>query len=164
MDKTSLIALLLIIFISAIVFIFFNNRLKQKTKKKLQVLEDYAKKQGFNISESEVLNNIVIGIDKVNNKVFFKYFTRSIEETIDLNSVKKSQKTLISRNAETYGGRQVVTEKLSLTLMSNDPKKENAVLEFYSVDKGDHQLFGEPQFIDKWVGIINKHLAEIQKK
>lgn len=164
MDTTSIIVLLLVILITFILIIFFNNRLKQKTNNKLQVLNDYAKRQGFEISESEVLNNIVIGIDNKNHKVFFKYLTRSIEETIDLNSIKKSQKTVISRNAETYNGKQVVTEKLSLTLISKEPKNENANFEFYSVEKGDHQLFGEHQFIDKWVLIINTHITDMNKK
>lgn len=163
MDTTSLIILALVIIVTLVLLFYFNNRLKQKTKNKLKALEDYAAKQGYKISESEVLNNLVIGIDNSNHKVFFKYLTRDIEETIDLNSIKKCQKTVISRNAETYGGRQVVTEKLSLTFLSNEPKKENASFEFYNVEKGDHQLFGEPQFIDKWVIIINTHLAKMNK-
>ena len=81
-----------IIITLAVVFVLLNwyYNYKQKCKKTILInsLKLYAENQKYCISESDNLINNLIGIDKINNKVFFKNDAKNIKITIDLDYIK----------------------------------------------------------------------------
>jgi hypothetical protein len=160
MDTSSIIIGVALVVVFVLLIWFSNYKRNQKQKKRLEKLKNFAEKQGFQISESENINDIVLGIDKVNNKVLFVKESKNIEITIDLQTIKKCDINEISRNVETHSGKQKVVDKIELLFYPIDNKNSNISLEFYNEANGDLQLSGEHQFLEKWIKIIDNQISK----
>jgi hypothetical protein len=148
-----------IVVLLAIVLLVFQHNQKHKKHKNalLGALNEYAQTQGCKITENEVLNQNVIGIDKDNKKLIFVNREKNIEKMIDLSTIRKCNMNEISRNAGSGNNIQKVIEKVEFTFISKD-SKGNLNIEVYNLENGDFHPSGEIQFTAKWAEIINNSI------
>jgi dipeptide/tripeptide permease len=160
-SNTIIIGLFLLILCILPVAVIDRNR-KKKKKIFQQSLTDLAKKTNCNISEYEILNETAIGIDKENHRLFFIRCTtgHEVQQTINLTEIKKCRMAETGRTVESVR----VTEKLELAFTPFAPGQQETSLNVYDVDIDNLTLSGEFQFTEKWVQLVNDHLAIINKK
>ncbi len=141
----------------AILFSYMNRR--KKVQQKLSLLNDYANKQGFKISESEIIKNNIIGIGTQTKIVFLMNTKKNTKETIDLQKVQRSGIEEKGRSVNVSGGSQRVVDTMSLTFYMKESEKGKVSFEFYNEQDGDFQLSGEHEFLEKWSAKINALIA-----
>jgi hypothetical protein len=91
MDLETTIFVLVLILSIALPIVILNRKKKQKEKEFVKMFFDLVKKNGCTISEHDIWNNRVIGIDPQAHKLFFiKRVTGTIEtEEINLLEIQK---------------------------------------------------------------------------
>jgi len=165
MDFGTIIVLVILIIIVLAVVILNSN--KKNTKKLfVQTLSDLAEKSNCKISEYDLWNNTLIGIDKNAHKLFFirKTDDNSISNEIDLSGIQKCRFNNSSRVVTNKESNHTVIDKLELALTSPDPKIADTVLEFYNTNRDNLFLNGEQQLTEKWAAIVNENIAGIAQR
>lgn len=156
MNLSIIIGLTLFLAIALLVFLH-NQKHKKHKNALLSTLNEYAQTQGCKITEYEVLNQNVIGIDSDNKKLLFLNREKNIEKTLDLSTVRKCNMNEISRNAGSGRNIQKVIEKVELSFIPKDSKGTLSI-EVYNLENGDLHPSGEIQFATKWAEIINNSI------
>lgn len=141
-------------------FIFINRSKKKAEQKRLRALIDLAAQHNGAISRHEFCGEIAIGLDEINNYLFFvsKVKGREAAQFIDLAGIKSCRVENASRNVNSKDGAYKVIDKLSLVFTPADKDKSNVSLEFYDAD-ASMQLVGELQLIERWEKLVNDRLA-----
>lgn len=148
----------LALFLAIALLVFLNNQKHKKHKNALlNTLHEYGQNQGCNISESDVLNQNIIGIDKEHKKLLFLNREKNLEKVVDLSTIKKCNMNETSRNAGSGNNIQKVIEKVELSFIPKD-SKSNLNIEVYNLENGDFHPSGEIQFATKWTEIINNSI------
>jgi len=165
MDLGLIIGLVLILII--ILTVAYLNSGKNKNKEQfIQTLFDTAEKSNSKISDNDLWNNTLIGIDKNANKLFFirKSEDNPISNEIDLSGIQKCRVINSSRIITNKESNRTVIDKLELALTSSDPKITDTILEFYNTNRDNLFLNGELQLTEKWVAIVNENIAGIAQR
>jgi len=162
MDFGTIIGLVLILIIVLAVVILNSNK-KNKKKQFVQTLFDMAEKSKCKISDNDLWNNTLIGIDKNAHKLFFirKTEDNSISKEIDLSGIQKCRVNNSSRVVINKDSNHTVTDKIELALTSPDAKIADTILEFYNTNRDNLFLNGEIQLAEKWSAIVNTNIAGI---
>ncbi|OGU60122.1 MAG: hypothetical protein A2X64_01150 [Ignavibacteria bacterium GWF2_33_9] len=132
----------------------------QKKKKKLEILKNYAKESGFQITDCERIEKIYLGVDKNAKMCFYINFSTNNRILVDLNSIKQCKVYEAARSANTSNGRSKIIEKVELQFLPKDNKEAKISLEFFNIENGDFQIAEELLLTRKWEGIINKIISE----
>jgi len=165
MDFGTIIGLVLLLIIVLAVVIVNSNK-KNKKKQFVQTLFDLAEKSNSKISDNDVWNNTLIGIDKNAHKLFFirKTGDNSISNEIDLIGIQKCRVINSSRVVTNNETNHTVIDKLELALTSPDAKIADTMLEFYNTNRDNLFLNGEQQLTEKWAAIVNENIAGIPQR
>lgn len=152
--------ILILLFILPIIIVSRNA--KSSVKKSSKLLNDLAANNNSSISQFEILNNKIIGIDNQNLKLFFiKKTTDGFQEkVINLVEIKKCQVLSINKKINNKEGGYKITEKIELSFIYADIKKQKQIFDFYNVEYDNFMINGEFNFAEKWEKIINGILFE----
>jgi len=155
---------ILIIIVLAVVIV--NSNKKNKKKQFVQTLSELAEKSNCKISEYDLWNNTLIGIDKNAHKLFFirKTEDNSIINEIDLSGIQKCRVINTSRIVTNNETNHTVIDKLELVLTFADPKISDTILEFYNTNRDNLFLNGELPLTEKWAAIVNANIAGITQR
>lgn len=155
---------ILIIIVLAVVIV--NSNKKNKKKQFVQTLSDLAGKSNCKISEHDLWNNTLIGIDKDARKLFFirKTGDNAISNIIDLPGIQKCRVINSSRVVTNNETNHTVIDKLELALTFPDAKIADTMLEFYNTNRDNLFLNGELQLTEKWAAIVNENIAGITQR
>ena len=155
---------ILIIIVLAVVIV--NSNKKNKKKQFMQTLSDLAEKSNCKISEHDLWNNTLIGIDTAAHKLFFirKTADIAISNEIDLLGIQKCRVINSSRVISNNETNHTVIDKLELALTSPDAKIADTMLEFYNTNRDNLFLNGELQLAEKWAVIVNENIAGIKQR
>jgi hypothetical protein len=159
MDLNSAMAGAIMIAICILPFISMSRGRKKRDKQMLQSLTEIAKQHNCQISQHEFCGDFVIGIDEIKNSVFFHKHLRdkTIEQFIDLASIKNCKIININRAIKNHEGTHKVIDKLELVFIPASKNKSEITLEFFNSDVTT-QLYGELPTIEKWSKLINDRL------
>ena len=161
MKLSTIIIVAAIIAISVILYLIVSMRSKNKEKKKLQVLNDYASKHSCTITKSEIYSNISIGMDEKTNFLFFIKSNNDIDvlKQVNLSEITNCKVVNTARTVQFNKSSTTVIEKLNLCFYPVNKNKEQILLEFYNVEIDGSILNGELQLVEKWSDILNKNLV-----
>jgi hypothetical protein len=166
MESGTLIAFLIIVVGCILLVILVNRKKKNKDKRFVQTLFDFAERSNCKISEYDLWNNTLIGIDKGSHKLFFIRETEdnAIINEIDLFEIQKCKVINSSRIVNNKVSAQNVIDKLELLFTFRDSKKPETYLEFYNTNRDNLFMNGELSLIEKWLETVNKSMAGIVQK
>lgn len=141
-----------------------------KSKKKKQVrfldpLNRLANSANCKISNYDIWNDSVIGIDDVKNVVFAIRKTNGTEEkiSIDLSEIFRCRVAEISRVSGPKEGNIKVFDRIDLVFANKEKSKSDQVIVIYSSNTDRLTLAGELQLAQKWCMLVNNKLATIGK-
>jgi hypothetical protein len=165
MDLGTLIIAAVLVAICIVPFLIMGRNKKKRDKQLLQLLFDTASKENCKITQSEFLNDIAIGLDGINNKLFFlkKIDAIEVEQHVSLLEIKNCGLLNSNRPLDTKMNKGVIIEKIGLTFTPNDKNKTNIVFEFFNSEE-TMLLSGELQLAQKWEKIINEKLKATSVK
>ncbi|WP_067148049.1 hypothetical protein [Pseudotamlana agarivorans] len=155
MDLGTIIISIVCIALCAMPFALISRNRKNKVKQLLNSIKELAKQQHSDISQYEVLDYCIIGIDQTKNLIFFQKNVKDETEQlcVDLSNIKDCH---ISK--KTSGNNTL--ERLDLVLLPTNNSTKQVNLEFYNLDL-NYQLSGELESIEKWSLIIQKQLKQL---
>ena len=165
MDFGTIFGLVILIIIVLAVVIVNSNK-KNKKKQLVQTLSDFAEKNNCKISEYDLWNNTLIGIDTTAHKLFFirKTAESAISNAIDLHGIQKCRVINTSRVVTNKDSNHTVIDKLELALASPDAKIADTILEFYNTNRDNLFLNGELPLAEKWAVNVNTNIAGINQR
>lgn len=165
MDLGTLIIAAVLVAICAVPFMIMGRNKKKREKQLLQLLFDTASKENCKLTQSEFLNDIAIGLDGINNKLFFfkKIDAIEVEQHVSLSEIKNCGLLNSNRPLDTKKNKDIIIEKIGLTFTPIDKNKTNIVFEFFNSEE-TMLLSGELQLAQKWAKIINEKLKETSVK
>ena len=158
MKLSTILIVATIIAISVILYVLVSVQSKNKAKKKLQVLNDFASKHNCSITKNEIYNNISIGMDEKTNFLFFIKSNNDIIDVlkhVNLSEIRNCIVVNTGRTVKFNNSYTTVIEKLDLCFYPVNKNKEQLQLEFYNVELDGSILNDELQLIEKWSDIIN---------
>lgn len=166
MDLGTAIVGLIVVLICVIPFVIFSIKRKRKEKRIIQSLNNIASEDGSTISQYEIWNDNIIGIDDNSTCI---YAVCKLKEhvqvtAIHLSGIQRCRISKVSRNVFTNGVNATVIEKLELVFENKDNNKPNQTIEFYNVENNKSTLMGELQLIEKWYVKINAKIAAVKGK
>lgn len=161
MKLSTILIVASIIAISVILYVIVSVQSKNKAKKKLQVLSDYASKHNCSITKNEIYNNISIGMDEKTNFLFFIKSNDNIDvlKHVNLSEIRNCKVVNTGRTVQFNNSNTTVIEKLNLCFYPANKNKEQIQLEFYNVELDGSILNGELQLAEKWSDILNNKLS-----
>ena len=161
MKLSTIITMASIIAISVILYMVVSMRSKNKAKKKLQVLNDFASKHNCTITKNEIHSNISIGMDEKTNSLFFIKSNNDIDvlKHVNLSEIRNCKVVNTGRTVQYNNSNTTVIEKLNLCFYPFNKNKEQIQLEFYNVELDGSILNGELQLAEKWSDILNNKLS-----
>ncbi len=156
MDLASSIIGAIILAICIAPFIIMSTNRKKRERKALKTLQKIAQQHDCEITNYEIGDDFVIGIDEPKRIVFFnkKLKETVFEQHIKLADVQACKIKNISRTVSNQNGNYNVVEELDLCFVPIEKGKKEVLLEFYNAENST-QLSGELQAIEKWQSIIN---------
>lgn len=172
MDSITTITGGIFILFCIILFVITNRNKRKKEKQFLLPLRRLAEKDNCEISQYDIWNNSIIGIDNLTNHVFFikNIFNDETSLSIKLNEILKCRVnevgqtiTLASRTVGIKGNVIKTFDKVELVFINRDKNKPDLVAEFYNKETGNLNLTGELQIAEKWCKIANDRITSISK-
>ena len=143
----------ILVALCALPFVYFGMSRKNKEKKVIQALKDFASQHQSTITTYDVSGELVIGLDE-NSKTLFmsKHFEGQVtNKVLQLSDVTGCS---VEKHFKNYGSQQVV-ERLGIRFIT---KKANDVYWELFNSNETYQMSGELQLADAWVGRIKSHL------
>jgi hypothetical protein len=161
METNTIITLALFIVFCIILYAVNNNRKKAKKAKYRNKIFALAEQNSCQISEYEIWNNSVIGIDIVRNCVFVVRNSKDNEtsQKIDLAEFQKCSVNESSRIVSTKESSRKVVDRIELVFSNATGKKPDTIIEFYNTAHDNLFLAGEHQLAEKWCKIVNDIIA-----
>lgn len=160
---TIIIILLGVAIVIATPVLIYKTKANQTKKEKLEVLKNFAINAGYRITESDIIENICLGIDRQTKMFFYVNVAIKKELMVDLKLFKQCKIYEVSRSENTYNGRSKVLEKIELQFIPKDSKSSSEILEFFNAQNGMFQLSEELLYARKWEEIINGIIVNKKK-
>lgn len=164
---TGTIIFVLVVLIGIVLpIVLLNSKKKNKEKQFIKTLFDLAEKNNCKISEHNLWNNTLIGIDKETRKLFFirKTDNNLTTNEIDLSEIQKCRIVKSNRIVNNKDSENNVVDKLELSFAFRDTKKSETILEFYNTNRDNLTVYRELQLIEKWSELVNATIAVINQK
>lgn len=162
LNSITMITVLVLLVFCILPVVIINQKRKKKAGESLQLLKTFAEENQCKITEHELFNQIIIGIDKDAHQLFFIRTTeeKKFQQKIYLSEVKKCRMEETGRTVDSGH----VIEKIDLAFAPVASNQKEIILNIYNADYDNLTLSGEIQFAEKWVQLINDHLKTINKK
>ena len=140
------------VIICALPFVLIGMSRRKKEKESLKALNNLAKQNNSDITDSEICGDYIIGVDKTKRTLFFitKREDSFREQFVELSHIKDCKIANIKRS--TKNGK--IIQRLYLQLSYAEQIKQEVILEFYNADI-NYQLSGEMESIEKWNKLIH---------
>ncbi len=162
--NTMSVIISLALVISFVLLIWFSNyKRNKKIKTRIEMCKRIAAEKGFLLSEIENIKDVVLGLDRQKNVLFYLNLFNNIDVAVDLNNMKMCKKKDICRNIDIKGVNEKITDRVEIAFYSNDINIPKVSVEIFNSENDSYHLHGELQFSDKWVVIINNHINELRK-
>ncbi len=165
MDLGTLEIALVLVAICIVPFIILGKNNKKRDKQLLQSLLDSASKEDCKITQSEYLNDVAIGLDETNNKLFFfkKIESTEIAQHVNLLEMKSCGILNSNRPMNSKKHKDIIIEKIGMSFTPLDKNKAHEIFEFFNSEE-TMLLSGELQLAQKWVKIVNNLLQAMPVK
>jgi hypothetical protein len=136
---------------------FIYRRMSRKEKDYLNTLYNHLGEY-IKLSEHQLWNNILIGVNKMEGKLFFlrKQKERELFKMIDLSRINRCQLLTSNKN--------MIINQIMLSFISFDQIDSPTVLEIYNSKTDKIILPGELQFAIRWENIANLIIEEFNVK
>lgn len=110
------------------------------------------------LSEHQLWNNILIGVNKMEGKLYFlrKQKEKELFKMIDLSKIHKCQLLTSNRN--------LIINRIMLSFISTNQVGSPTVLEIYNSKTDKIILPGELQFATRWENIANSIIEDLNIK
>ncbi len=140
-------------------FFFDYKKRKKKENNLLQSLKTVAAQQNGQIDDYEICENLIIGIDRTKNNVFFytKEKNNEISHCIDIADIQSCKVVTSHKTLTNAKGNYKIIDKLELSFIPLSQSKIEQLIEFFNMNNS-HRLNGEIPFVNKWCTIINNQL------
>lgn len=160
-----IIAGVLCLLLSILIFVLASNSKKKKQNKFLDPLNSLAESANCKISQYDIWNDSVIGIDNTRNFVFVIRKTIDNEASISINlaEVFRCKISELSRTTGPKEGNFIAFDRIDLVFACKDKSKADIVVEFYNANTDRLTLTGELQLAQKWCMLINNIIAALSK-
>ena len=161
LNSITIITVLVLLAFCILPIVIMNQKRKKKASESLQLLKNLAEENQCTITEHELFNQIIIGIDKNAHQLFF---VRTIEgkksqQKIYLSDVKRCRMEETGRTVDSIH----VIEKIDLAFAPLASNQKEITLNIYNADYDNLTLSGEIQFAEKWAKLVNDHLKTINR-
>jgi len=166
MQAGSTIVGLIIIALCIVPFVLIALNKRRKENHLIESLNKLAAEAGLKISQYELWNENIIGLDESEAVVLALITTKSTTEThtIHLNQMSKCRQANISRTANTANSSTVIIDQLALVFTPKQKHQEEVSIQFYNTEYNSTVLTGELQVIEKWHRLLNERLEAIAGK
>lgn len=145
------------------IYILASRSKKKKEKLFLQPLKRLAEMKNSKISDYDIWNNSIIGIDETSHFIFSVRKNNDSETSlcIDLSEIFRCRLNEVSRTTGPKEGNIKAFDKIELIFVNKDKNKADTILEIYNADTDRLNLSGELQIAEKWHKIINESIAKM---
>ena len=165
MDSNTMVIGGIIVLFGITLYVLISSSRKRKEAQFLQPLRQLAEKDNCKISQYDIWNNSVIGIDATQNMVFAIRRTKEKETSIVVNlaEIFRCKVIEVSRTSGPKEGNMIAFDRIDLAFINKDKSKADVVVEFYNANTDRLTLTGELQLAEKWCVLVNNKLASINK-
>lgn len=156
MDLWTIVIAVLGISAFVVPFVLFNRSKKNHDKGTVITLKEYAAKNNWELSDFEVENKIVLGVDNPNRIAFFLEDIEGKSSNIihvDLNEISLCR---VDRKTRLVDG-DSITERVDLVFSPKSKKNEAVVFNLFD-ENLNQRLSNELAFAKKWVDIFNRRV------
>jgi hypothetical protein len=156
LNSVTIITVLVLLIFCVLPIVIINRKRKKIASESLQLLKTFAEENQCTITEHELFNQIIIGIDKNTHQLFFIRTSegKKVQQKIDLSEVKKCRMEETGRTVESMH----VIEKIDLVFTPLASNQKEITFNIYHADYDNLTLSGEIQFAEKWAKLINEYL------
>ncbi|MFC6996383.1 hypothetical protein [Rufibacter roseus] len=146
-------------------FYLMSAKNKRREQEQLQDLLKLAEESGCQITQHDLWNNSLIGIDSTANILFFlrKVNGQAASEKVNLAQVQHCRVEDVSRTITSKDGNYSKTDQSGLVLTYRDKGRKETKLEFYNVEYDSLTMQGELLLAKKWAGIIAQAISANNK-
>ena len=165
MDSNTIVIGGIIVLFGITLYILNSRSKKKKEAQFLQPLSRLAEKDNCKISQYDIWNDSVIGIDETQNTVFAIRKKKEKETSIVVNlaEIFRCRVIEVSRTSGPKEGNVIAFDRIDLAFINKDKSKADVVVEFFDANTDRLTLTGELQLAEKWCVLINNKLASISK-
>lgn len=157
------------IFILALISLIISATIRNKNKEKKTLLEllNFAKENNSSISGSDHWGKTLIGVDDNEiSKLFFIRITpgKYYKEVIHLSKVESCALHKVERVVVNKDIKVTVIDKIELVFTFVKNESPTVLLEFYNTDYDNLTISSELHLAQKWLGIVKSILATNKNK
>ncbi len=165
MDSNTIVIGGIIVLFGITLYILNSRSKKKKEAQFLQPLSRLAEKDNCKISQYDIWNDSVIGIDETQNTVFAIRKKKEKETSIVVNlaEIFRCRVIEVSRTSGPKEGNAIAFDRIDLAFINKDKSKADVVVEFFDANTDRLTLTGELQLAEKWCVLVNNKLASIGK-
>ena len=165
MDSNTMVIGVIIVLFGITLYILNSRSKKKKEAQFLQPLSRLAEKDNCKISQYDIWNDSVIGIDETQNTVFAIRKKKEKETSIVVNlaEIFRCRVIEVSRTSGPKEGNAIAFDRIDLAFINKDKSKADVVVEFFDANTDRLTLTGELQLAQKWCVLVNNKLASIGK-
>lgn len=165
MDSNTIVIGGIIVLFGIILYILNSRSKKKKEAQFLQPLSRLAEKDNCKISQYDIWNDSVIGIDETQNTVFAIRKKKEKETSIVVNlaEIFRCRVIEVSRTSGPKEGNAIAFDRIDLAFINKDKSKADVVVEFFDANTDRLTLTGELQLAEKWCVLVNNKLASLGK-
>lgn len=144
----------------ALPYIWFILSGKSATNKKVKIFNKLIKPEQLNLSQKEIWNNCIIGIDQTKKVLLYIKIKDAQKEFLifNLNDIRTCQVNKVKREFQKDKKKEFELQKVELEL-SFISKKPNMILNFYDLNDSFTQDF-EMQRAEKWMALIQQNIQK----
>jgi hypothetical protein len=145
----------ILVALCAMPFVYFGMSRKNKEKKVVQALKDFASQHKSTITTHDVSGELIIGLDETTKTLFMsKHFEGQVtNKVLQLSDVTGCA---VEKHYKNYGNQQVV-DQLSIRFITKKGNASEVYWELFNSNE-TYQLSGELQLADDWVSKIKSQL------
>ncbi|MDD2305357.1 MAG: hypothetical protein PHP53_11720 [Prolixibacteraceae bacterium] len=165
MDSNTMVIGVIIVLFGITLYILNSRSKKKKEAQFLQPLSRLAEKDNCKISQYDIWNDSVIGIDETQNTVFAIRKKKEKENSIVVNlaEIFRCRVIEVSRTSGPKEGNAIAFDRIDLAFINKDKSKADVVVEFFDANTDRLTLTGELQLAEKWCVLVNNKLASLGK-
>jgi len=165
MDSNTMVIGGIIVLFGITLYILNSRSKKKKEAQFLQPLSRLAEKDNCKISQYDIWNDSVIGIDETQNTVFAIRKKKEKETSIIVNlaEIFRCRVIEVSRTSGPKDGNAIAFDRIDLAFINKDKSKADVVVEFFDANTDRLTLTGELQLAEKWCVLVNNKLASLGK-
>ncbi len=165
MDSNTIVIGGIIVLFGITLYVLISRSKKRKEAQFLQPLKRLAEKDNCKISQYDIWNDSVIGIDATQNIVFAirKKKEKETNVVVNLADVFRCRVIEVSRTSDPKEGNVIAFDRIDLSFINKDKSKADVVVEFFDANTDRLTLTGELQLAEKWCVLINNKLTSISK-